>query len=277
MFENIEICAMNLHYSRFPLEVFFDDIVCLGLRRIELWGASPHFYIGDNSFGEAKALKQAIKERELQLSCFTPEQCVYPIDLATSNHRLRDRSIQYFLDSINLCVELDCPRLLVTPGFGYMSEDLSEVRARSLEALHRLAKHAEAMGVKIFLEPLPAAYSQIINTSEELNTMLHALSSPAIAGMIDTACAHISGENIADYSRNLGDRLQHIHMVDTDRTGAHLAWGDGNLSITEYLKDIELAGYTGMLSLEIIGPRYHQNPLVPLKQSVECLRHHMKA
>ncbi len=276
MLDNIEICAMNFHYSRFPIEIFFDDVVRLGLRKIELWGASPHFYIGDNSFSEAKALKQAIKERELQLSCFTPEQCVYPIDLAASDHRLRDRSIQYFLDSINLCVELDCPALLVTPGFGYKSENLAELRARSLESLHKLIKRAEAMGVKIFLEPLPAAYSQIINTSEELNTMLNMLSSPAIAGMIDTACAHISGENIADYSRQLGDRIQHIHMVDTDSTGAHLAWGDGSLSITEYLRDIELAGYTGALSLEIIGPRYQQNPFIPLRQSVECLRQYMK-
>lgn len=277
MFDDVEICAMNFHYSRYPIEVFLDDVVRLDIKTIELWGAAPHFYIGDNGFSEIKALKTAIDKRGLQLACFTPEQCVYPIDIAARDLRLRDRSIQYFMDCINVSAQLDSPAVLITPGFGFMNEDLQEVRARSLDALDKIARYAQGIGIKLYLEPLPAAYSKIIQTSQELRIILDEIDSPALYGMIDTACAHVIGETIADYGNNLGDRLGHIHMIDTDNSGAHLAWGDGKLPLADYLNQIKQASYHGAISLEIIGPRYHQDPFIPLRQSVEMLRSHSKA
>lgn len=266
------ICAMNFHYVRFPLVQFLDDAAEMGLRQVEIWGAAPHFYVGDETLAGARQLKASLRERELELVCFTPEQCVYPINLSSSEARLRDRSLRYFLDCLDMCVEMESPALLVTPGSGYANEAPKLAWDRCVDALGLLAARAERLGIRLYLEALPPAYSNVITKAQHLRGMLDAVASPALLGMMDTASAVTVGETIEDYVTHLGDLLRHVHMVDADSGGAHLAWGDGELPLETYMADLRKAGYAGSLSLEIIGPRYYLDPMPPLRQSVESLR-----
>ena len=114
------ICGMSFHYFRYPLIDFLNHAAALELERVEIWGAAPHFYVGDESVDGARRLKAALKERDLKLVCVTPEQCVYPINLASREPRLRDRSLRYFLDCLDMCVEMESPSFLVTPGSSYL-------------------------------------------------------------------------------------------------------------------------------------------------------------
>lgn len=266
-----KICAMNFHYVRYPLATFLDHAVEAGVGQVEIWGAAPHFYVGDESLEGARRLKAAVRERGLGLVCFTPEQCVYPINLASPEPRLRDRSIRYFLTCLDMCVEMESPALLVTPGSGYANEDAGAAWDRCADALGLLAMRAERLGMELFLEALPPAYSNVVTTAGELRRMLDALASPAVHGMMDTASAVTVGETVEDYVAELGGRLRHVHMVDADSGGAHLAWGDGSLPLERYVGALDAAGYRGALSLEIIGARYHLDPFAPLRQSVERL------
>src|SRR5690606_27093353 len=43
------IGVMNFHYVRHTLDRFLADACDTGVSRIELWGAAPHFYIGDET------------------------------------------------------------------------------------------------------------------------------------------------------------------------------------------------------------------------------------
>jgi protein FrlC len=267
-----DICAMNLHYVRFPLTRFLDDAAELGLRQVEIWGAAPHFYVGDETLESARRLKTSLRERELELVCFTPEQCVYPINLSSGEARLRFRSIRYFLDCLDMCVEMESPALLVTPGSGYADEDPGAAWSRCVDAMGLLAHRAQALGIRLYLEALPPAYSNVISTARHLRSMLDEVSSPALLGMMDTASSVTVGETIEDYVAQLGNLLRHIHMIDADDGGAHLAWGEGNLPLDGYVADLRKAGYAGSLSLELIGPRYYLDPLPPLRESVDRLR-----
>lgn len=179
-----------------------------------------------------------LRERGLTLICFTPEQCVYPINLASPDPRLRDRSIRYFLDCLDMCVEMESLKLLVTPGSGFANEDPERGWNRCAGALSTLATRAERLGIDLVLEALPPAYSNVITTAGELRRMLDELSSPALKGMMDTASAVTVGETVRDYVEELGNRLCHVHMVDADRTGSHLAWGEGMLPLQQYIREL---------------------------------------
>ncbi|RDE08866.1 sugar phosphate isomerase/epimerase family protein [Pelagibacterium lacus] len=265
------VCGMNFHYMRHPLRSFLDDAAALGLTRVEIWGAAPHFYIGDNSLAAARELGREVRARGMALACFTPEQCVYPINLGSSEPVLRDRSQRYFLECLEMCVEMGSPALLVTPGSGYANQPAEEAWARCVASLALLADRAERLGITLFFEALPPAWSNIAVTAPDVRRMLDAVASPALKGMMDTSAARLTREDVGDFARALGADLAHMHMTDADDGGAHLAWGDGILDLDAYIADLNAAGYDGALSLEITNARYYLDPMPAMRKSVEAL------
>jgi protein FrlC len=146
------ICGMNFHYFRHGLDRFLDDAETLGLPLVEIWGAAPHFYLGDRTLADARALGANIRARGMAIICFTPEQCVYPINLGSPQAELRDRSIRYFLESLEMSVEMGSPALLVTPGSGFADQPRSEAFERCVAGLQLLADRAGKLGQKLFLK-----------------------------------------------------------------------------------------------------------------------------
>jgi len=266
------ICGMNFHYFRHSLDRFLDDAEALGLPQVEIWGAAPHFYLADRTLADARALGATIRERGMAVACFTPEQCVYPINLGSPQAALRDRSIRYFLESLEMSVEMGSPAVLVTPGSGFADQPSDGAFVRCAEALSLIADRAQRLGQTLFLEALPPAWSNIAATAKELRAVLDAVDSKVIHGMLDTAGALGTGETVADYIAALGDRLAHVHLIDSEPSGSHLAWGDGILSAQECISALDAAGYAGALSIEITNSRYYLDPKAAMKQSVEALR-----
>lgn len=105
-----------------PLYSFDRFLACaerLHIQNLELWGAGPHFYFYDYSDERAKGFYQKIAEKGMKVICITPEQCMYPINIACNDPVMRRRSIDYFKRGVDFCRILDCPMMLVTPGKGY--------------------------------------------------------------------------------------------------------------------------------------------------------------
>lgn len=271
------ICGMNFHYVRHSLDKFLNDAEALQLPLVEIWGAAPHFYLGDRTLSDARALGAAVRARGMQIACFTPEQCVYPINIGSPLAILRDRSIRYFLESLEMSVEMGSPGVLVTPGSGFADEPAEEAVARCVEGLSIIADRAERLGQQLYLEALPPAWSNIAATATQLRSLLDMVGSPVLFGMLDTAGALGTGETVQDYIAALGDRLAHVHMIDAEPSGSHLAWGDGELSAERCVAALDAAGFTGALSIEITNARYYLNPKRALAQSVEALREALPA
>ena len=70
-----------------------------------------------------------------------------------------------------------------------------------------------------------------------------------------------------------GAELSHIHLHDS-HPAVHMALGDGDLPICEYLDILESAGYKGMYALEQNDPRYRSNPRQADIQSIRWLKKH---
>ncbi|WP_010276721.1 sugar phosphate isomerase/epimerase family protein [Paenibacillus senegalensis] len=269
-----KIANMNFHYHRYPFDYFLDSTVRLGLNAIELWAGAPHLYVEDTTHQEVAALLKEIRRRDLELVCFTPEQCIYPINLAAKNDTLRRRSLDYFQKSLEVANSLECGMLLVTAGYGFFNEPAEEAWRRARESLEELCRHAEAAGVILVLEPLSRFGSNVITNLASLKRMISEVGSPQMKALLDTVPMTLVGDTIDGYAAALGRDLAHVHFLDGDgKTSAHLAWGEGCFPLEAFKRSLDNNGYDGFLSLEIIGPQYNWDPENATRASLERLRH----
>lgn len=133
-----------------PLYSFDRFLACaerLHIQNLELWGAGPHFYFYDYSDERAKGFYQKIAEKGMKVICITPEQCMYPINIACNDPVMRRRSIDYFKRGVDFCRIMDCPMMLVTPGKGYFDRPRQEAWERSVQALREIGEYAHSAGV----------------------------------------------------------------------------------------------------------------------------------
>ena len=266
-----QIAIMNIQYKYFPFTKFLDDAVKYGVKNVEVWGAAPHFHLQDLTYLEVQKIHREIQSRGLNVACLTPEQCVYPINLASADASERRRSQKFFEDYIRAACEIGADKLLVTSGWGYFdNSNQKDAWEWAKEGIYNLAECGEAHGVKLALEVLRKDESNLVNDLPSLKKMLDELDHRNIGGMIDTCPMNLAGESPADYIRCLGEDLIHVHFIDGAPRG-HLAWGDGILDMEKYLKEFSEGEYQGYLSLEITDGRYIPDPEQSVRQSIEKL------
>ncbi|MBQ1492237.1 MAG: sugar phosphate isomerase/epimerase, partial [Blautia sp.] len=221
------VAAMNIQYRYYPLDRFLDDAVSCGLTHIELWGAAPFFHLEDMSYLQVKAVREKIETRGLHLVCLTPEQCIYPINLAAPTREERFRSLKFFENHLRAACELGAEKMLITSGWGYFdNSNHDEAWKWAREGIYDLAELAKVHGIKLALEVLRRDESNLVYNLPTLLQMLEELRHPNVGGMIDTIPMALAGESPADYVKALGKNLIHVHFIDGAPRG-HLAWGDG--------------------------------------------------
>ena len=131
---------------------------------------------------------------------------------------------------------------------------------------------AERLGHKIVLESLTCYESNLCTTAGELAQALDEVGSPALLGMCDVVPPAASGEPVENYLDLLGDRLAHLHLVDSDgRSDSHLLPGDGALLLPELLRDLSDRGYRGRATIELVTA-YLAEPALHARRALERVR-----
>ncbi|MGN7292746.1 sugar phosphate isomerase/epimerase family protein [Rhizobium sp. SAFR-030] len=266
------IAVMNFHYVRHTFDRFLADVCDAGVSRIELWAAAPHFYIGDRTLAEARQLGQTVRGMGLDIVAFTPEQCIYPINISAKEPALRDRSLRYFLESLEFAVECGAPAMLVTAGGGYRDEPASEALTRCVDSMGLLCDRAQRLGVDLWMESLPDSFANIIRSAREIRALMDTLASPALHAVYDVAGAVMTQEQPEDYFTHLAGRIAHVHFTDSDAGGSHLAWGDGIIDLDKLIAYLRSQNYDGSLTIELTNWKYNVDPTPPLKQCVNAMR-----
>lgn len=263
-----QVAIMNIQYKYHPFTKFLDDAVKYNVTNIEVWGAAPHFHLEDLTYLDIKRIRQEIDRRGLSVVCFTPEQCVYPVNIAAESRDERRRSLKFFEQNIRAASELGADKVLVTSGWGYFDQsNRTEAWKYAAEGLFDLAECGAHHGIKIALEVLRKDESNLVHDLPSLKRMMEEVGHPQIGGMIDTCPMNLAGESPKDYLDVLGERLIHVHFIDGAPRG-HLAWGDGILDMNRYLQELSDGGYQGCLSLEITDGRYFLDPSASVEQSI---------
>lgn len=262
----------SYHYMRYPLEYFLDTAVELEMSAVELWAAAPHLCLDVIDDSGLRKISRQLRARELQVYCITPEQCTYPVNLAAEDESLRRHSIRNFQRAIQAAREIESPLVLVTAGCGYFNRPAAEAWERAADSLERLAGYGLEHGVKLVLETLTPMSSNVLNTPEQQKDMLSRLPAGSACAMVDIGQMAYMGHDLSRYLA-LGPLLGHVHLQDS-HPAIHMALGDGDLPLADYLVRIEAAGYTGMYGMEFNDIRYRRDPRSADRQSLAWLEDH---
>ncbi|MBT2585071.1 sugar phosphate isomerase/epimerase [Arthrobacter sp. ISL-95] len=263
-----QVSGSNFAYQHHTLERCLDDMTELGRNTVELWGIAPHLHIPQVDSAHLQKVRKQLLERGLAVSCLTPEQVAYPVNIASGEEWLKDQSLQLFLRAAEVCSELESPLLFLTTGRGYEDQPAEVAWARSVEALQTITQHAAHLGVACVLEPLQRVESNLVTDAGSLRLMLDDVGSSTLGVVVDTVAMAAAGEHIRDYAKAFGEGIRHVHLIDGAPTG-HLAWGDGSLDLEEILRELSQLNYSGALTFELFGDGSYA--LDPRAAVTQCL------
>ncbi|MCI6640698.1 MAG: sugar phosphate isomerase/epimerase [Pygmaiobacter massiliensis] len=266
-----QLSAMNCHYARYSFEYYLDKVAENGLKNCEIWAAMPHMHVEDCDNALIQKCKKQLADRGLKAICYTPETVVYPVNIASPDQQIRQRSMAFEERAIEIASEVGIEKMLVTPGWGCLDQPREEALSWSMDSLAKLAKKAESCGVILALEHLSPISSNLMNTAADLKKAVDAIASPNFKAMLDTCQVGLVNETVQDYIDTLGDDLVHVHLVD-GTPGGHLALGDGNLPLQQWVGMLDKAGYQGYLSMEIADRRYFMHPEEADRRSIAAFK-----
>lgn len=266
-----QIAAMNMHYQKCSFEYFLESIDRLGVKNFELWAGSPHFCNTDSKASPVPKMKKLVADRGMKIVCVTPEQCLYPYNIAAREGHIRKRSIEYFNQYVRQTAELGVDKMLITSGWGNYDERVQDAWNRSVESLREILKTAEKEGVDLAFEILLPDESNLVNNLETTIRMMKELESSRAKCCIDTVPVCFEGKTLDDFFKALGDKIIHIHLNDGAPDG-HLTWGDGEQPLEEHLEALSKHDYAGYMTLELGDPLYYLDPEKDLKRGLDTLK-----
>jgi protein FrlC len=265
-----QVANMNMNYNHFSFNYFLDSMERLGMTNFELWAGSPHFCNSDSATSPVPKMKKAVAERGLKIVCVTPEQIIYPYNIAARDEELRARSVEYFCQYIRQTAELGVDKMLCGSGWGDNDEPVEDAWKRSVDSLHQMSKVAEKEGVNLAFEILQPGETNLVNSLETTKRMMDELTSPNVKLCIDTVPVCREGKTLEEFFKIFGDRIIHIHLIDGNPTG-HMTWGDGNQPLEEHLATLSRNNYTGVMTLELAAGHYASDPEYHFKRGIDFL------
>lgn len=163
---------------------------------------------------------------------------------------LRRRSWDHIRDLIDLCADLGPDGVMVfgSPNQRKTTGGLTPEQATRnfIDGLAAVAPQAESRGVKVLVEALPAAQSDVVQTLAEAVAIVGEIGSPAIRTMFDVHNAIDERESHAALLDRYFDFICHVHVNELD--GRHC--GTGSYDFKPLLETLQRRGYTGWVSLE---------------------------
>jgi len=261
-----KFAAMNILHGRYSLEYFLDGMKEIGFESIEFWGGAPHYRFMAPQKEQREYINGLFRSRGLKMICFTPEQCVYPFNIAAKDRLLRKVSVDYFIRCIEDAAGFGCERIMVTPGWGNFDEPVEEAWERSVASLGTLLTKAEREGVRIVYELLQPSESNLVTDLKSLKQMMGNFNSSYLTCCVDTVPMCCAGETLEDYFREFGEKIQHIHLNDGNPSG-HLAWGDGTQDMEGHLKTLNEYGYQGYITFETCDGKFGLCPNEAFRQN----------
>ncbi len=120
--------------------------------------------------------------------------------------------------------------------------------AVAVDATRDVAAYAAERGVRLTIEPINRYETNFLNTGAETMAFLEDVGAPNLGLLFDTFHMNIEEISLAEAILAAGDRLWHVHLVDSNRQ----APGMGHTDFGPVIGALREVGYTGYLSGEML-------------------------
>lgn len=275
MLKRRQLIGANFSFQHHPFRWTAEKLSAMGFDRMEFWGIAPHLDLFHDNRARLAEVKSILADNGLTVRCFTPEQVLYPINIASGDGAYREASVERFMRAADISAELGATYLFLTPGRGFECESRQTAWEHSVASINRIASHARSLGVSCLLEPLQRLESNIVTNADELHALWRALDGDDIDVVLDLVAMATAGDSVSGYFERFGKRVAHVHVVDGTPAG-HLAWGDGKLPLDHHLGQLGAQGFAGTLTFEPFGNgSYALDPVSAWRRCLDAIAPHL--
>lgn len=272
---------MKLGYSTWamptlPIDTTVAHLAELGFDAIEI-GVLPRFTTALDTMdsAERKRIPHLLREHGLALSAVS----AYLSMMETDADQFA-QNLDYVQRAVDLAAEwmagdvAGSEQPIVVSGFGGSPGDLDTQFDTLVERLDALGDYAQKRGVVMALEH---HVGNAVEAPEQVIAILERVSSPAIRINFDISHFNVVGIPIEESVTKMVPYAAHTHVKDErGRAPEHqyLVPGEGEFEYGRYLKAMDAAGYTGVISTEIsmmVQRRPDYDPLATATQSYRVL------
>ena len=211
----------------------------------------------------------------LGLRCVVETGARYLLDPRRKHHPTLvcdepERRVDFLRRAVRIAAELDADCVSFWSGIRPSTVDPGLAWHRMRTGVSAVLEEAEALGVRLGLEPEPGMYVERLSDALRLREELGA---PELLGItLDVGhCVAVEPEDAASCIRRAAGLLVNVQLDDM-RTGVHehLEFGEGELNLPATLAALTEAGYSGVAAVEL--PRHsHAAPDVAAR-AIDALR-----
>ncbi len=210
---------------------------------------------------EFQAMCETLHQTEIDIEAvngmFTPKFCLLGEE-KTSLDIVRDFAEKGFYRAKMLGAEI---AVLGSGKARSISEDMERSRAEAefLALLQLLGNIAQKNGMKLAIEPLRYAETNLINTVAESVSLCRLLAHEAVGTLVDFFHFYMNGEAL-DSLKNVGDQLMHAHIArpNADR---RVPTDIDRETCKQWMDMLREIGYDKRITLEAVFAEDFENDL----------------
>ena len=215
-----------------------------GYDGIELVG-EPGWY----NFNEVNKLNDEYNIKVNSIcSIFTSER-----DLIHPENSMREKAIDYCKQIADMGSEINSTTMIIAPSPVGKIESLKshdEEMKYAVESIQKVGEYAQKVGINISIEPWNRYETYFINRLEQAEKILDQLDLKNAGIHGDTFHMSIEEVNIAEAYRNIGSKLNHCHIADSNRA----APGTGHTDFKPILQALKDINFNNYITMELIPP-----------------------
>lgn len=266
----------NEIFGETPLGAICDQVSELGYKGIEL---APHTLAEDATMlTSAQRLDIASRIRDSNLRFVGLHWLLVSppgLHITTADEAVRKRSWEYVHRSIDLCADLagedseDRGVIVIGSPKQRSTNGLMTPRQAADILTHELAHaapHAETRGVKLLLEALSPADSDVVNCLGDALAIVRQIGSPAVQSMFDVHNAVQEKDPHTELVRRNLAHIAHVHVNELDGQEP----GRGDYDFARLLGTLNELNYNGWISVEAFD--FSRNPREIAERAITHLK-----
>ncbi|NCB41426.1 MAG: fructoselysine 3-epimerase [Clostridia bacterium] len=263
-------------YQRNPLEHAFEDAKRFGYDYIELWGGRPSSYAPDLKAGEIDNVLRLIDKYEMPIVGYSPEANNYPYNYMIGSESQRQEAVSYLKLCFDMAKRMGAEWTLVSTGHAGYYATHEEIWARLEKTLKELTEYAQSIGHTVLMETTTPWETNVIKNSNDLGELFKRVPSRNLVGMLDIVAPFVQDESIFAYFDKLGDKMRHLHIVDSNGTDeTHVMPGEGIMPMKQILQELVHMDYKGTATIELVTA-YIREPRMYAKRAIDNVRDMLK-
>jgi fructoselysine 3-epimerase len=259
----VKFGIMSLDFKRLSLEEAFRLAKDYGFDGLEIFGSRCHLDPADFNEDAARRIRGYQSRFGIEVPMYTPNALNLPYCICSSSKQEREDGIAYYRKAVDIASAIGCKRLLVVADHPGYFTPRRETWGYLVDSMKRICAHAHGKDVQVTIEPLTPGESPVVSTVDDCVELLNDVADDCLYAMMDIVPPTVVKEPMSKYFSMLGDRLNYIHICNTDGvTDAHIRLESGVLPMTDVIDVFRHHRWGGYVTTELYSENYYDPELM---------------